>query len=372
MRDSLRWYLPRPDWGLMVLVLLLAGVGLLTLYSAVHQGNHAIWWRQVQFWLIGIGIMLGCSLIPLRFLGLVIWPLFILSLLLLALIPWLGEVQMGARRWLVVGAFHLQPSELIKWSLMLLLAHWFASRNAGRWRTLLLPFLASMIPVFLIVRQPDLGTALVVLMEALALVVVAGFPWRWLLAMVVASPVCLTLLWHFMHHYQKQRVRTFLDPQSDPLGAGYHVIQSTIAIGSGGIFGKGFLHGTQARLHFLPEQHTDFIFSVLAEEGGLLAAVVLLLLFALLVGRILVIAAGANSRFGALICLGVAAMFTIYIFVNIGMVSGLLPVVGVPLPFISYGGSALITMLAACGLVMGVAAESRGQISWQRLGSPLA
>ena len=372
MKGLLRWYLPRPDWGLMVLVLLLAGVGLLTLYSAVHQGSHVIWWRQLQFWLVGIGIMLTCSVIPLRLLGLVIWPLFVISLTLLALIPLMGEVQMGARRWLVVGGFHLQPSELIKWSLMLLLAHWFASRNADHWRTLLLPLLISAVPVLLIVRQPDLGTALVLLMEALALVIVAGFPWRWLLAMVIASPLCLALLWHSMHHYQKQRVRTFLDPQSDPLGAGYHVIQSTIAIGSGGLFGKGVLHGTQARLHFLPEQHTDFIFSVRAEEGGLLAAATLLLLFALLVGRILVIAAGASSRFGALICFGVAAMFTIYIFVNIGMVSGLLPVVGVPLPFISYGGSALITMLAACGLVMRVAAESRGKIPWPRLGSPLA
>jgi len=174
-----------------------------------------------------------------------------------------------------------------------------------------------------------------------------------------------------MHDYQKQRVLTFLDPQSDPLGSGYHVIQSTIAIGSGGLFGKGFLQGTQARLHFLPEQHTDFIFSVLAEEGGFIAVALLLLMYGILVVRILMISSRASSRFGSLLCIGVATIFILYISINIGMVSGLLPVVGVPLPFISYGGSALVTMLGALGLIMRVVVESQGKIPWQRPGSPL-
>ncbi|MDQ6951792.1 MAG: rod shape-determining protein RodA [Mariprofundales bacterium] len=372
MSDIQPWYRPRPDLLLLLLVLLLAVVGMLTLYSAVHQGNHVLWWRQMQFWGLGLLVLMGCTLLPLRLLGLLIWPLFVVSLVLLVLVPLLGDVQMGARRWLTLGSFRLQPSELVKWSLMLLFVHWFASRSANHWRTLLPPLLACLIPIVFIVKQPDLGTALIILMEATALVIMAGFPWSWLLAMVLSSPLFLALMWHFMHDYQKRRVRTFLNPQADPLGAGYHVIQSIIAIGSGGILGKGFLHGTQARLHFLPEQHTDFIFSVLAEEGGLLATALLLLLFILLIGRILMIAAVAHTRFGALLCLGVASMFTIYTFVNIGMVSGLLPVVGVPLPFISYGGSALTTMLAATGLVMRVAFESRGNIPWQRPGSPLA
>jgi len=360
------------DWWLLALLLLLAAVGLLTLYSAVHQGNHAIWWRQLQFWGVGLAVMAIGTLIPLRITALLIWPAFILSLLLLALVPLMGDMQMGARRWLDIGPLHLQPSELIKWTLMLMLAHWFASRNGDHWRTLLIPIISALIPALLIIRQPDLGTALVILMETMALLIISGFRWRWLLTMAAVSPICLWLLWRAMHGYQRQRVLTFLDPQNDPLGAGYHVIQSTIAIGSGGIFGKGFLQGTQDRLHFLPEQHTDFIFAVLAEEGGMVAALILLLLFTLLISRILIIASSAHTRFSALICTGVASMFTIYGFVNIGMVCGLLPVVGVPLPFISYGGSALVTMLAALSLVMRTAYESCDHIPWQRAGSPLA
>jgi len=175
-----------------------------------------------------------------------------------------------------------------------------------------------------------------------------------------------------MHTYQKQRVLSFLHPEADPLGAGYHVIQSSIAIGSGGLFGKGYLQGTQARLHFLPEQHTDFIFAVLAEEGGLIASSLLLLLYAFLISRIVMISARAATRFGAMLCIGIAAIFGLYVLINIGMVSGVMPVVGVPLPFVSYGGSALITMLAALGMVMRVHIESRDKLPWQRLGSPFA
>ncbi|MDX8413482.1 MAG: rod shape-determining protein RodA [Mariprofundales bacterium] len=367
----MNWW-PKIDGWLLLCLLLLAAIGLLTLYSAVHQGNHAIWWRQLQFWGVGLTIMALATLIPLRVTGLLIWPAFVISLLLLGLVPLMGDLQMGARRWIDIGPIHLQPSELIKWTLMLMLAHWFASRTGDCWRALLLPIVAVLAAAFLIVRQPDLGTALVILMEAMAMLIISGFRWKWLLAMAAASPLFLWFLWHSMHSYQKKRVITFLDPQSDPLGSGYHVIQSTIAIGSGGIVGKGFLQGTQDRLHFLPEQHTDFIFAVLAEEGGMVAALILLLVLTMLISRILVIASTAHSRFSALICIGVASMFTIYTFINIGMVCGLLPVVGVPLPFISYGGSALVTMLAALGLVMRTAYESHNHIPWQRAGSPLA
>jgi len=281
-------------------------------------------------------------------------------------------VQMGARRWLDLGVINVQPSELMKWALMLLMAHWFASRHASSLRDLSLALLFAVLPAGLIVIQPDLGTTLLLLLSATVMVFAAGLPWRWAAYGAAASLISLPVLWLNMHTYQKQRVLSFLDPEADPLGAGYHVIQSSIAIGSGGVFGKGYLHGTQARLHFLPEQHTDFIFAVLAEEGGLIASGLLLLLYGLLISRIVSIASRAATRFGAMLCIGVAAIFSLYVCINIGMVSGVMPVVGVPLPFVSYGGSALITMLAALGMVMRVHIESRDKLPWQRPGSPFA
>ncbi len=360
------------DGVLLACILCLAALGMLTLYAALHQGDLGLWRKQLMFWLIGAGAFTAACLVPLRVVALACWPFYLLSLLLLALVPVIGEVQMGARRWLNLGFAHVQPSEMMKWALMFALAFWFSNREARRPADLGVALALMLLPAGLIVIQPDLGTTLVLLFAASAMLIAAGLPWKWFASAVAASLAALPVLWHFMHDYQKQRVLTFLNPESDPLGAGYHVIQSKIAIGSGGIFGKGFLHGTQARLHFLPEQHTDFIFAVLAEEGGLIAVSLLLLLYGVLIGRILVIAGRAHTRFGALLCVGIAAIFTIYIGVNIGMVSGLLPVVGVPLPFISYGGSALVTMLAALGLVMRVAIESKGKIPWQRPGSPLA
>jgi len=359
------------DWLLLASLLSLAGLGLITLYAAVHQGDIGLWQRQVSFWALGLTVFFGLCFVPLRLLGLGCWPVYVLALLMLLLIPFVGEVQMGARRWLNLGIVHIQPSELMKWALMLVLASWFATREANRAGNLLAALVLAFLPAGLIITQPDLGTTLVLLFAATAMVIAAGLPWRWFGYAVAVAVAAAPVLWHFMHDYQKQRVLTFLDPQSDPLGSGYHVIQSTIAIGSGGLFGKGFLQGTQARLHFLPEQHTDFIFSVLAEEGGFIAVALLLFLYGTLLARIIMISSRAYSRFGSLICIGVASIFMLYITVNIGMVSGLLPVVGVPLPFVSYGGSALVTMLAAMGLVMRVAIESQGKIVWQRPGSPL-
>jgi len=298
--------------------------------------------------------------------------MYAIALLLLILVPMIGDVHMGARRWLDLGIANIQPSEIMKWALIFVLANWFASREARGLIEITAPLLMAIVPAGLIIIQPDLGTTLVLLFAATAMIIAAGLPWRLLIFAVASAIASLPVLWHFMHDYQKQRVLTLLDPQSDPLGAGYHVIQSSIAIGSGGLFGKGFLQGTQARLHFLPEQHTDFIFSVLAEEGGFIAVALLLTLYAVLISRILFIGHRAHSRFASLLCIGIAAIFTLYISVNIGMVSGIFPVVGLPLPFISYGGSALVTMLAALGLVMRVAIESHDTIPWQRPGSPLA
>ncbi|MDQ6963407.1 MAG: FtsW/RodA/SpoVE family cell cycle protein, partial [Mariprofundales bacterium] len=204
---------PKVDWWLMIFLLLLAAIGLLTLYSAIHQGNHSIWWRQLAFWGLGLTAMSLGTLVPLRIMGVLIWPVFIISLLLLALVPVMGDVQMGAQRWLNFGPLRLQPSELVKWTVMLMLAHWFASRSAGEARALWLPAVAVAIPVLLIAQQPDLGTALVVLMESMALLIISGFRWRWLLAIVAASPLLLWFAWHTMHSYQRRRVLTLLDPQ---------------------------------------------------------------------------------------------------------------------------------------------------------------
>ncbi|WP_347239158.1 rod shape-determining protein RodA [Mariprofundus sp. KV] len=359
------------DWILLAAILCLLGLGLITLYAAVYQGDTGLWKRQIIYLGVGFSVFLILCLLPLRLLGLASWPFYILALLLLALVPLVGDVQMGARRWLDLGVMNLQPSELMKWALMFVLANWFASREANTLQDLGVALALAIAPAALIIIQPDLGTTLVLLFAATALLIASGLPWRWFGLAVTLALASLPLLWHFMHDYQKQRVLTLLDPQSDPLGAGYHVIQSTIAIGSGGLFGKGFLQGTQGRLHFLPEQHTDFIFSVLAEEGGFIAVMFLFMLYTILITRILIISYRAHTRFGSLICIGVASVFVLYITVNIGMVSGLLPVVGLPLPFISYGGSALVTMLAALGLVMRVAIESKELIPWQRPGSPL-
>ena len=367
LRDDMQ----KIDVVLLGCLLALACLGLTVLYAAVYQGNHVIFQKQVMYWAVGLLLFFGMSLVPLRVFALSAWPFYLLSLLCLALVPVIGSVHMGARRWLDLGVVSFQPSEMIKWALMLVLAHWFASREPDSLKNFGVAVMLAGVPAALIVIQPDLGTTLVLLFAAVMVLIASGFAWRWLLGALAASPAVGYFLWQHMHDYQKQRVLTFIDPQSDPLGAGYHVIQSMIAIGSGGLFGKGFLEGTQVRLHFLPEQHTDFIFSVLAEEGGLLGVLVLLVLYGLLISRMLSVAAHAHTRFGSLLATGISAIFTLYMFVNIGMVSGILPVVGVPLPFVSYGGSALLTMLLALGIVMRISIESQGQVPWQRANHPM-
>jgi len=359
------------DKFLLLCLLLIACLGMTVLYAAVYQGNHGIFQKQCLYWLVGLLAFFSMCFVPLRQFALMAWPFYSLSLLCLALVPLVGDVHMGARRWLDLGVVSFQPSEMMKWALMLVLAHWFASREPNTLKNFFMAIALCGVPAALIVIQPDLGTTLVLLFAAIVVLMVSGFAWKWFLGALAISPVVAYFLWGHLHDYQKQRVLTFIDPQTDPLGAGYHVIQSMIAIGSGGLFGKGFLEGTQVRLHFLPEQHTDFIFSVLAEEFGLLGVAILLILYGLLIARMLSIASHAHTRFGSLLVTGISAIFLLYAFVNIGMVSGILPVVGVPLPFISYGGSALLTMVTALGIVMRVAIESKGVIPWQRANNPL-
>jgi len=360
------------DGILLSCLLLLAALGMATLYAAVHTGGLDIWYKQGIYWLAGLAVFLLMCLIPMRVIALMTWPLYLIVLLMLVLVPFFGDVHMGARRWLDLGVVNLQPSELMKWLLVLVLAYWFSMREAATWQSISVAMVCAALPAGLIVLQPDLGTSLVLLLAAMSVILAAGFPWKWVLGLLMLSPFAAYTLWQNMYDYQKTRVLSFLNPEADPLGAGYHVIQSAIAIGSGGVLGKGYLEGSQSRLHFLPEQHTDFIFAVLAEEGGLLATAFLFVLYSILISRILMIALNAHSRFAGLVCVGIASIFFLYVFVNVGMVSGMLPVVGVPLPFISYGGSALLSMLAALGLVMRVAIESREHVGWQRLGSPLS
>jgi rod shape determining protein RodA len=282
-------------------------------------------------------------------------PLYVAGLALLISVALVGEVSHGARRWLHLGVGRIQPSELMKVAIPLTLA-WYFHRNAGasRVRDYALAALLLVLPVALIAKQPDLGTALLISASGFFVLFFAGLSWKLMIGMALAGGAAVPVAWSFLHDYQRQRVLTLIDPSSDPLGAGYHIIQSTIAIGSGGVIGKGWLNGTQGHLDFLPERTTDFIFAVFGEEFGLSGNIILLLLYLIIVGRGLYIAANANSLFGRLLAAAVTMTFFTYAFVNMGMVSGILPVVGVPLPLVSYGGTALITMMVGFGILMSV------------------
>jgi rod shape determining protein RodA len=282
-------------------------------------------------------------------------PLYVAGLALLISVALVGEVSHGARRWLHLGVARIQPSELMKVAIPLTLA-WYFHRNAGasRVRDYALAALLLVLPVALIAKQPDLGTALLISASGFFVLFFAGLSWKLMIGMALAGGAAVPVAWSFLHDYQRQRVLTLIDPSSDPLGAGYHIIQSTIAIGSGGVIGKGWLNGTQGHLDFLPERTTDFIFAVFGEEFGLSGNIILLLLYLIIIGRGLYIAANANSLFGRLLAAAVTMTFFTYAFVNMGMVSGILPVVGVPLPLVSYGGTALITMMVGFGILMSV------------------
>jgi len=282
-------------------------------------------------------------------------PIYLAGLLLLIAVALFGDVSKGARRWLNLGFMRAQPSELMKIAMPLLLAWYFQQREAmPRLRDYAIAAFMLLLPVALIARQPDLGTAVLVLAAGFYVIFFAGLSWKIMIGMVVAAAAAAPLAWTMLHDYQRNRIITLLDPEKDPLGKGFHIIQSTIAIGSGGIFGKGWREGTQAQLEFIPERHTDFIFAVYSEEFGLLGNLLLLLLYALLIGRGLLIAANAATLFSRLLAGAVTMIFFTYAFVNMGMVSGILPVVGVPLPLISYGGTALVTLFIGIGILMSI------------------
>jgi rod shape determining protein RodA len=282
-------------------------------------------------------------------------PIFVGGVLLLIGVALFGDVTKGARRWLNLGFMRLQPSEMMKIAMPLMLAWYFQKHEARlRLRDYAIAALIVAVPTALIARQPDLGTAILVFAAGFYVIFLAGLPWKIIIGMMVAAAAGAPLVWGMLHDYQRARLVTLLDPEKDPLGKGFHIIQSTIAIGSGGILGKGWGQGTQAQLEFIPERHTDFIFSVFSEEFGLLGNIVLIALYAMLIARGMMIAVNAATLFSRLLAGAITLIFFTYAFVNMGMVSGILPVVGVPLPFISYGGTALVTLFVGVGILMSI------------------
>ncbi|HEY3431307.1 MAG TPA: rod shape-determining protein RodA [Rhodocyclaceae bacterium] len=282
-------------------------------------------------------------------------PLYLFGVLLLVAVALFGDISKGARRWLNLGFMRIQPSELMKIAMPLMLAWYFQKREAYiRYHDYGIAALLLLVPVALIAKQPDLGTAILVLAAGFYVIFFAGLPWKVMIGLVVAAGAAAPLAWSKMHDYQRARIMTLFDPESDPLGKGFHIIQSTIAIGSGGIFGKGWGQGTQAQLEFIPERHTDFIFAVMSEEFGMFGNLILLVIYAMLIARGLMIAGNAPTLFTRLLAGAITLIFFTYAFVNMGMVSGILPVVGVPLPFISYGGTALVTLFFGIGILMSV------------------
>jgi rod shape determining protein RodA len=275
--------------------------------------------------------------------------------MLLIAVALFGTVKLGARRWLNLGVTNFQPSEIMKIAMPLMLA-WFFQKREGliRWREFAVAGLLLAIPVGLIAKQPDLGTAVLVLAAGFYVIFLAGLSWKVLAGLVCAVGASLPVVWSMLHGYQRERVMMLIDPTSDPLGKGFHIIQSTIAVGSGGITGKGWLQGTQAHLEFIPERTTDFIFAVYSEEFGLIGNIILMVLYLLLIGRGLMIAANAPTFFTRLLAGAITMIFFTYAFVNMGMVSGILPVVGVPLPFMSYGGTSLLTLGLGAGILMSI------------------
>ncbi|MGB5131591.1 MAG: rod shape-determining protein RodA [Steroidobacteraceae bacterium] len=326
--------------------------GLFVLYSAAGD-NTVLWFSQVARFGIGVTVMIAIAQVPDHFIRMVAPIAYVLGLVLLVIVAIAGDVGKGAQRWLDIGIVRFQPSEIMKLAVPMMCAWYLHQRPLppSLWNVVAV-LLMIMVPVLLIAEQPDLGTALVVAAAGLLVLVLGGLPWTYILGCVVIAGAAVPLVWGMLHDYQRQRVLTLLDPQSDALGAGYHIIQSQIAIGSGGVFGKGWTNGSQAQLEFLPERSTDFIFAVIGEELGLLGLLALLAGYMFIIGRGLYMSTQCRDAYGRLLSGSIALTFFVYVFVNAGMVTGLLPVVGVPLPLVSYGGTSLVTLMAGFGMLM--------------------
>ena len=354
IRYWLRRLVAHIDLPLVAMLLVLMIMGSFVLYSA-SDGNADKLWAHLINMAVALTAMLLVTMLPPQRLMQFALPIYLVGLVLLLGVAVGGDVVNGARRWLHLGFMRVQPSEMMKIAVPLMLA-WYFHRyeSALRLRDFALAGLLLAVPVALIARQPDLGTALLVFAVGFYVIFFAGIGWKVLATLAAIALGSVAPLWGLLHDYQRKRILTLLDPTQDPLGAGYHIIQSTIAVGSGGITGKGWLHGTQSHLEFIPERHTDFIFAVFSEEFGLIGNCVLLGLYALLIGRAMVIAAKAPTVFSRLLAGSITFVYFTYAFVNMGMVSGILPVVGVPLPLISYGGTSMLTLALGFGMLMSI------------------
>ncbi|MEH0687686.1 rod shape-determining protein RodA [Vibrio cholerae] len=343
------------DLPLLLGLLVLMGFGLVVMYSASGQ-SLAMMDRQAMRMALSLGVMLLLAQVPPRTYEALAPVMFIGGVILLFGVLFFGEASKGAQRWLNLGFVRFQPSELLKLAVPLMVARYIGKRALPpSFQTLVASLVMVFVPTILIAKQPDLGTSILIAASGIFVIFLAGISWRIIFAALCAVGGFLPILWFFlMREYQKVRVRTLFNPESDPLGAGYHIIQSKIAIGSGGINGKGWLQGTQSQLEFLPERHTDFIFAVIAEEWGLIGILVLLSLYLFIIGRGLFLASKAQTAFGRMMAGSIVLSFFVYVFVNIGMVSGILPVVGVPLPLISYGGTSMVTLMAGFGILMSI------------------
>lgn len=348
------------DVMLLTGLLILCGISFVVLWSAGSESLSLLIKQAVRFG-IAFGVMLAIAQVPPHYLRMGTPWIYAGGLLLLVLVLVTGDIGKGAQRWLDLGFIRFQPSELMKLAVPMMVA-WYLHDRAlpPRLFDLVIAGAIIVLPAALIIEQPDLGTALLVSSAGAFGIFLAGLRWRMIFALITLLAIAMPLAWNFMlHGYQKQRVLTFLNPESDPLNTGYHIIQSKIAIGSGGLFGKGWLNGTQSQLDFLPERHTDFVFAVIGEEFGLLGAMVVLVAFAFVIGRGLFMSLQADKTYERIVAGSLILTFFVYVFVNVGMVIGLLPVVGVPLPLISYGGTAMVTLMAGFGILMSVYSHRR-------------
>jgi len=354
---SLREKLWHVSWSFVLLIAIVCSIGFMTLYSAANGSLQPWAARQMMHFCAGMTVMLAVAIVDIRSWMRWSYVLYAIALVLLIAVQIKGSVLKGGQRWIDLGFIQLQPSEIMKITLVLALARYFhgaSYQEVGRPWFLLPPVLMVLLPVALVLKQPDLGTAMMLAFSAAALLFLAGVR-IWKFAIVIAAAAAVApVAWKFMRDYQKNRILTFLNPENDPLGTGYHILQSKIALGSGGVFGKGFMQGTQSHLNFLPEKQTDFIFTMLAEEWGMVGGIVLVGLYTLILVYGYALSMKSRNHFGRLVGLGLTTTFFLYVFINIAMVMGLVPVVGVPLPLISYGGTAMLTLLFGFGLIMSV------------------
>ena len=350
----------RLDPFLFLLLLILALFGGMLLYSA-SGSDSAVVGRQITSFGVAILLLIAAANVPLRLVRkMSIW-LYLGGVAMLIAVIFFGEVGKGAQRWLDLGVIRFQPSEILKLAVPMIVAAYLSDRVLPvGWKELLVSSILVLIPLLLIARQPDLGTAILVGSAGFFVLFLAGVRWRVIISLAVLLSLMAPLLWKFaLHDYQRKRILTLLNPESDPLGSGYHIIQSKIAIGSGGVYGKGWLNGSQSQLDFIPERSTDFIFSVFGEEFGFFGSVVLILIYLAIIYRGLYIAAHSTENFGRLLAGALSLTFFVYLFVNTGMVTGMLPVVGVPLPLISYGGTSMVTLMMGFGLIMSIRSAKR-------------